>query len=81
MHPSVNCIDRLGSQFPIRLVKRNGAFKFAARIQNTDFAAAKARAGFRIVDGLTLLWKHRLNARSFKNFPAPSVRFYFNYCH
>jgi hypothetical protein len=34
-----------------------------------------------IVDGLTFLPEHRLDARSFKNFPAPRVRPDFNDCH
>ena len=51
------------------------------RIQNTNFTRPAARAGFGIVDGLTLLGKHGLNAKCFKNFPAPPVRFDFNYCH
>ena len=38
----------------------------------------EASPGFGIVDGLTFLREHRLNHRSFKNFPAPTVRLYFN---
>jgi hypothetical protein len=30
---------------------------------------------------LPFLREHRLNARSFKNSPAPTVRLYFNDCH
>jgi hypothetical protein len=49
--------------------------KFAAHIQNTNFTGSEARAGFRIVNCLTLLWKHRLNVGSFEDLPAPTVRF------
>jgi hypothetical protein len=41
----------------------------------------KLRAGFRISGGLIFLRKHWLDARSFKDFPAPTVRFDFNDCH
>jgi hypothetical protein len=71
----------LGSQFPIRLIKRNGAFDVSARIQNANLTRPEARSGFGIVDGLTFLWEYRLNSWRFKNFPAPTVRFDFNDCH
>jgi hypothetical protein len=41
----------------------------------------RACAGFSITDRLIFLREHRLNARSFKNSPAPTVRFDFDYCH
>jgi hypothetical protein len=31
------------------------------------------------LDCLILLWEHRLDAGSFKSFPAPTVRFDFNH--
>jgi hypothetical protein len=34
-----------------------------------------------VVDGLFLGQKDRLSAGCFKNLPAPTVRFDFNYCH
>ena len=69
------------SQFPIRLVERNCSFELARRIQDTNFTSPEARARFGIVDCLTLLGKHGLNAGSLENFPAPTVRSDFNQCH
>jgi hypothetical protein len=63
-------LSRPHSQFPIRLVKPNRAFKFAARIQNPNFTGPEACSGFGISDCLIFLREHRLNARSFKDFPA-----------
>jgi hypothetical protein len=60
------------SQLSIRLAERNGAFELASRVENTNFTGAEARAALGILDCLTLLWKHRLNAWSFESFPAPS---------
>jgi hypothetical protein len=41
----------------------------------------KARSGFRITNGLIFLPEHWLNARSFKDLSAPSVRSNLDYCH
>jgi hypothetical protein len=55
-------IRQLSSQLSICFVKRNRAFKLAARIQNTNLTRPKARAGFRVADCLILLREYRLNA-------------------
>jgi hypothetical protein len=78
---AARALPLLTSQFSICLVERNGAFELTGRIQNTNFTGAKARAGFRRADGLIFLPKHRLDARALKDFPAPAVRFDFDYCH
>ena len=59
------------SQLSICLAERDGTLDVSGRIQNTDFAGAKARAGFCIVDCLTLLWKHRLDARGPQKLSSP----------
>jgi hypothetical protein len=40
------------SQLPIQLVERNDPLEVSGSIQNTNLTRAKARAGFRIIDGL-----------------------------
>jgi hypothetical protein len=42
--PEAVRIRRVSSELPIRVVKRNRAFEFAARTQNTNFTCPKARA-------------------------------------
>jgi hypothetical protein len=74
-------IRRVSSELSISFVESNGAFKFAARIQNTNFTGPKARAGFRIVNRPTFLQEDRLNAWSLEDFPAPTVWPDFNQRH
>jgi hypothetical protein len=62
------------SQLSIRFVERHCALDISARIQNTNLTGAKPRPSLGIVDGVVLCWTHRLNAGSFKYFPAPTVR-------
>jgi len=50
-------------------------------VENTNFTGTETRTALSLVDCLTLLWKHRLKVRSFKDFPAPTVRFDFNQRH
>ena len=49
-------------------------FELASRIQNANLTRAEAGAALRVIDCLIFLWKHRLDAVSLKNFPAPTVR-------
>ena len=46
-----------------------------------NLARAKACELQRIVDCLIFLWERRLDAGSFKSFPAPTVPLYFDQCH
>jgi len=46
---------------------------FTRSIQNANLTRPEARSGFGIVDGLTFLREHRLNAWCFKNLPANTV--------
>jgi hypothetical protein len=68
-------LDHGISQLSIRLTKRNRAFNFSGRIQNTNLTWAEAGAVLRVIDCLIFLWDYRLDARNFKSFPAPAVRF------
>jgi hypothetical protein len=61
----------LVSQRSIYLVKRNNACDCSAGIQNTNLASAEAFAASCVVDCLFFCQKDRLNAGSYKGFPAP----------
>jgi len=41
-------------------------------LSNTSLSRSETRAGLRVVDCVLFLREHRLNAGSFKDFPAPS---------
>ena len=47
----------------------------------TRISPERNLAALSVIDGLTLLGKHGLNARCFKNLPPQTVRFDFNDCH
>jgi hypothetical protein len=69
------------SQPSIFLLKRDGAFDPGGLVENTNFTGMETRTTLSVIDCLALLWKHRLNAGSFKNLPAPTVRSDFNQRH
>jgi hypothetical protein len=71
----------VSSQLSLCFVESNDAFDVSAAIQNTNLSRWEARTGFGLADCLIFLPEHRLNARSFKDFPAPAMRPDFNYCH
>jgi hypothetical protein len=77
---SVNRITCPESQLSIGFVERDRAFEVASRVENTNFAAAKARAALSVINCLTLIREHRLNAGCLENLPTPTVRPYFNDC-
>jgi hypothetical protein len=73
--------EKTPSQFPVRFAERNRGFDIPVGIQNPNFAGPKASAGLCIIYCLIFLWEHRLDAGSFKSFPAQAVRSNFNYRH
>jgi hypothetical protein len=50
-------------------VERNCVLNLPSRIENANFTGAETRATLSVIDCLTLLQEHRLNARSFESFP------------
>ncbi len=57
----------LALQFSIRLAKWNPVLDRALTIQDAKLARPKAGAVLRIINCLTFLWEHRLDAESFKS--------------
>ena len=69
------------SQPSILIVKRDGVFDLAGRVENTNFTGTETCTALSVIDCLALLWKNRFNAGSFKNLPPPTVRSDFNQRH